>query len=158
MNPNAAVRTNAAGLAAARDRNRSMPNIDSMPAGPELDALVARDVMGWSFCRGGIGPMYRIVTPGDPPTVMVRSCVEWNPSSDLVHALEVVERMRGLGYSFAISAGPSGDFLSAFEIFDPRLMGGNDLIENASLGDGVCPSGQTIALAICRAALIAVSK
>lgn len=70
-------------------------DIDAMPAGPEMDALVAEKVMGWEVHprntahwrrKGDDGCDYRVM--GDVG--------DWRPSRDIAAAWEVVEKTKHL--------------------------------------------------------------
>lgn len=64
--------------------------IDDMPAGPEMDRLVAEKVMGW-HARGFDGKRHDWYDGHD----FIRGWSYWNPSTNIAHAWEVVvERMR----------------------------------------------------------------
>lgn len=105
-----------------------------LPAGPELDRLVAEDVMEWFVEDSGDGMPWFAVWPGDGTSRWVHQVAVWNPSTNMAHAWEVVERMRVHG-SAAIQ---SGDF-------------GWEVIFGGSVG-----IADTAQLAICRAALKAM--
>ena len=83
-------------------------NIDEMPAGPEIDALVAERVMGWEVKRTS----ETFGLSGDPLPALYfdpgsgekcwrengkRFWQEWRPSEDVAAAFEVVEELRQSG-------------------------------------------------------------
>lgn len=96
-----------------------MSGYETMPAGPELDRLVAERVMGWGPCTGV-------------------DLEQWHPSTDIAHAWEVVERVRG-GIGFSIQRCEMLGWLCWFR----------------SASDNVARA-DTAPLAICRAALLAL--
>jgi hypothetical protein len=72
--------------------------VSEMPAGRELDALVAVRVMGWTLCNRvamgwGDGPPV-FATGEDPYDDTARpSRQDWRPSENITAAWEVVEKM-----------------------------------------------------------------
>lgn len=82
-------------------------NIDAMPAGRELDALVAEKVMGWTACDANEAyPRWMHGDPGDEfaEAGRGRGCAPlttaWRVpysrySTDIAAAWEVVEKVRG---------------------------------------------------------------
>lgn len=110
-----------------------MTNYADMPAGPEMDRLVAEKVMGW-------------ISAGSPywykDGYNVQSVYEWQPSARIDNAWQVVEKMEERGSPLRMM------FKS---IHDKGYW--------ARFGDG--PQnfyGDTAPLAICRAALIAMES
>jgi len=65
-----------------------------MKAGRELDALVAEKVMGWKKVKWLGDYDWRDKDGEQPYTVRA-----WNPSTDIVAAWQVVEKMEEIGYS-----------------------------------------------------------
>jgi hypothetical protein len=66
----------------------------TMPAGAEIDRLVAERVMGWRLLNRramgwGTGPAIYATGSDDNPTLQ-----GFSPSTDIAHAWPVVERMR----------------------------------------------------------------
>ena len=131
-------------------------DIDKLEACRELDALIAEKVMGWKWFIGvanlGSGPKYRYL---DEPRVWNPPRVEWDGktempvnhpiidtqrhpdySSDIAAAWEVVEKYKGWG---------SGVQVRIVNRFAQALI-----LEQHSQAD-------TVPLAICRAALKALS-
>lgn len=102
-----------------------------MPAGKELDALIAEKVMGWRKVRW-LGTYDWRDKDGDHPY----SVNGWTPSTDSQKACDVVDKL-----------GPAS--FSSYKYND---------------GFGVCldsdftVKAETLPLAICRAALLAVSE
>jgi Phage ABA sandwich domain len=94
-------------------------DIDKLEAGPELDALVAREVMGWDAF--GLDELWHIkgkrstdVTEWGTPHACegVTTNLMWRPSTDIASAWAVVEKMHerhcvhldgGLGWGCKIS-------------------------------------------------------
>lgn len=145
-------------------------NIDDMPAGPELDRLVAEKVMGWTAAPESVA------TCGAWPncwTVSKHGHIRnnWFPSTNIDHAWEVVERIRGLSSFKPLLTSAEFDALP-----DDQQEGGNWVypwVDVCALldGDGFECSiyhgagteqtlgeshADTAPLAICRAALKAV--
>jgi hypothetical protein len=116
-------------------------NIDTMPAGQELDALVAEKVMGWDIhfkdpeLRGGKEHWrdHERSTNWLPE--------QWCPSSDISAAWEVLEKVQDVG-----SLERFGGFGWRCEVHSVSP----NFVDCAAEGD-------TAPLAICRAALKAVS-
>ncbi len=76
---------------------RSSPNPDRMEPGPELDRLVAEALLNY---RG----------PDQPPTCMGVIVAGRQPSTNIAHAWEVVERMKAPDFTLLrYSADPIGD-------------------------------------------------
>lgn len=77
--------------------------VDNMPAGHEIDQLVAERVMGWKYARhnGFDVPVYSyIVGPSEGGSLAPRrSCSDWKPSIDIAHAWEVVEKITDPSFS-----------------------------------------------------------
>ena len=118
--------------------------IQVIPAGPEMDMLVAQNVMGWT-----IGPEEEIwdqhmhfkqkVQCWLSPAILEYWIVgKFNPSSDISAAWEVVEKMQSMGYCFDAD--------------------GNARVKRIRFGIGQeIGEAETMPLAICRAALLVVS-
>lgn len=114
--------------------------VKNMPAGPEMDRLVAEKVMGWTHGQTGADycgwqgaksyPGERYNRKNDAHYGI------WNPSKEIAHAWEVLERMD----TMTLRKLPGGSYACAY-LRDDILYHG--------LGD-------TAPLAICRAALISV--
>lgn len=72
--------------------------IMALEAGPEIDALVAERVMGWTFgCTPdpeGDWASWNEPRPDDPTRQREVKCAGWSPSTDIAAAWEVVEKMR----------------------------------------------------------------
>lgn len=107
-------------------------NIDEMPAGREIDVLVAEKVMGWYY-----DPKLDTYATPENPGVIAGGVPYY--STNISAALEVIERL--------------GELLGAwFEIKGPRKW----------LARCHCPNKQctaiadTVSLAVCRAALKAI--
>lgn len=111
----------------------------NMPAGREMDALIGEYVFGW---KKGTFPVYEPMKSkhGD---YIVRPIAQY--STDIAVAWEVVEWIQKNGYSFELTehADPQGDYI--LQVWR-RDMERDDFIARA----------ETVPLAICRAALLAV--
>jgi hypothetical protein len=122
-------------------------NIDKMEAGPELDALVAEKVMGWSVCdtadggKAGIAPRQTCSAVRVPPY-----------STDISAAWQVVERLcttyPGLGVG--------GPFANRFVLEVPNNEPLACKARFCHQGHVNEAGGEAAPLAICRAALKAV--
>jgi len=81
---------------------------DEMEAGPELDALIATEVMEWEIKRfddGGISIMELDIGPYATHVIHCPShslAQLWRPSRDIEAAWQVVEKMRSDGFGFTI--------------------------------------------------------
>lgn len=120
--------------------------INAMPAGRELDAMVAERVMGWERVDPPPVELARANAAGDevrrgdwwrPPNHPAPHAVLGVPpySTDMNDAWQVVHRMRSLGLGMWMDATA------------PDLGIGVDF-------DGIKGAGETEQLAICRAALL----
>lgn len=124
-------------------------DIDEMPAGRELDALVAEKVMGYSVYRDPAGYMYRFVLvpqnagPDNPPFCDTQLELVQPFSTDIAAAWQVVTKMRERDYWVFMGIFPSYSYVLFTEDKSP-------LEYRADTGVNEVP------LAICRAALKAV--
>ncbi len=122
---------------------------DTMQAGEEMNRLIANKVMGWS--KGHDDDCYmdgieEVWTDYDP----VYAGRTFNPSTNIAHAWEVVEKLH-------IGVLPIGDGLWRAGFSDPKSF--VNWWEQAEYG--ACETmaeADTAPLAICRAALGAVGK
>lgn len=115
-------------------------NIDQMPAGREMDALVAEKVMGWTPSLSSQGIMW-LNKDGE----YERGEHTFHPSTDIAAAWEVVERLEAIGvllWKLGREDHMPNWYVSVGRNFQP----------------GVSAEERTAPLAICRAALKAVSK
>ena len=104
-------------------------NTDKMGAGPKIDALIARKVMGWRNAKGTwIGGVIPWATDRG-----FRRKTEFCPSSDIAVAWEIVDKLQG-GLWFELHRQPGGGFCCWF-------------------GEEIRAQASTAPLAICRAAL-----
>jgi hypothetical protein len=129
-----------------------------MPAGREMDALVATKAMGWSLITVGEhqGDHDWLDDPQNHPHVLdlthslVRFAApfkdgeKWSPSDDMAAAWEVVEKMRGLGWWLT---------------FKNDVVDWNEATFGLPGNEGItyCAVAETPELAICRAALKAMA-
>jgi len=75
----------------------STPDYDTMPAGPEMDRLVAEKVMGWRLPDQDDSEYRWLDDHGNPTDYAVESSYNWSvwsPSRNIAHAWEVVERLK----------------------------------------------------------------
>lgn len=125
-----------------------MTNYADMPAGPEMDRLVAEKVMGWAIKRH-YQPEGMIFHAREDDAIFVDGKMKWwanawSPSTNIAHAWGVVEKMRQLSWkAFQLSSHDEGQRWGA--IF---MSGG---MEARKVAD-------TAPLAICRASLIAMES
>ncbi len=139
-----------------------MMDIDTMEAGPELNALVATDVLEWKWCLpykitiGGVGRPY----PPAGAWLLPSGSYETNfrPSEYIATAWEVVEKMttqeKGWGVSLIENSELGTEWSCEFWRSGKRYSGNGNYYDER-VGDmivGPC----TAPLAICRAALKAV--
>jgi hypothetical protein len=124
-------------------------SVDELPAGPELDRLVAEMVMGWQWGKNRIDAgmdafgdwreAHEVEGPiRNPGGYFVR---HWSPSTDIAHAWEVVERMSELGNPLR-------------HLSDGRSRIGYFFARFGDSTEGNWPA-ETAPLAICRAAIVA---
>lgn len=90
-------------------------NIDELPAGPELDDLVATRVMGWKRETKDFdgGSWTRWNRPGEsgtwhPANPVLRGEDWFSPSTNIAHAFEVVEKIRDRFHVHLEANGTSG--------------------------------------------------
>lgn len=90
-------------------------DIDQMQAGPELDALIAIEVMGWTRTRKKrtSGPMAGVVVvspwfPVGESATRKNSRMDFRPSIDIAHAWEAVEELRDLEREVTIQLSSDG--------------------------------------------------
>lgn len=137
--------------------------IDTMPAGRELDALVAEKVMGWyrvgtMWCQGAnsyAAPAEDLEIENPPKTK------PWSPSTDIAAAWEVVEKIKAVdlrsktGIDF-----PDECMTVAWDRSTKEWAAGFHAIDGYDAGwvAGTRATADTAPLAICRAALVSVSK
>lgn len=110
-----------------------MTDIDSLPAGPEMDRLVHERIM-----------LNRVLPDGSRTTMGCLSAGSWSPSTNIAHAWEVVEKSH-----------PNAWFLwwdDGHAEWACFLDGARSVLE----GCRIKAWADTAPLAICRAALRAV--
>ena len=119
---------------------------ETMPAGREIDALVAGKMMGLHFAFGLELETGRIDARGQRTTVpLLKYC------TDIASALQVAQKLRMTVYcpgsSYALGAHKNSGYAANDEA---RFM--------AETLDGVASHAETAPLAVCRAALKAMMK
>jgi hypothetical protein len=123
-----------------------------LPAGRELDARIARDVMGWTDQEG----FWMERTPDGLRYRVAENWDEFQPSTDIRAAWNVVERMRprfpDASLAVRLGAGDTGNWFCEFGIDYGWATHGE--------GDEVVAVGEadTAPLAICYAALAAIME
>lgn len=131
-----------------------MTDVDSMPAGRDLDEMIALGVFGWE--REGWHPSHpergTMLVPGftDP---MRNWCAQWDEhgrpdwlpkySDDIALAWDVVMRLRDRGWT--IWVGPSADNGPGWDVQAKKKTNFHERT-----------TAETVPLAICRAAVKAV--
>lgn len=127
--------------------------IEAMPAGPEMDALVAERVMGWWADANGewnsnpdLPKLMGVVAPDtsfcDLPV--------WQPSSDIAAAWEVVEKLSDKLWC-ELKVNFTSDYKSRAGFTTVGCSGFNGRPDFAACGN----TRTDLPLAICRAALLA---
>lgn len=127
-----------------------MTNIDTIDPGPDLDRLIAEKVIGWKQSR--IEPL----APGEirlgaGSVNIIGEAWESTPpeySTDIALAWEVVDNMKD-NYEFHIENDQGEQYEWMVTIMS---------LVDGSFGNRVCAEAETAPLAICRAALKAVSS
>jgi len=111
----------------------------AMPAGREMDALVAEKVMGWHVSEGPLGSLCWDDADGNFKGLLSGRGEDnaWRPSYDIAAAMDVLAPMRFYRMS------RTGDDYTEIEIED-------------RFGDILVHTDKTECLAICRAALLTV--
>lgn len=112
-------------------------DILNMPAGRELDLLIALKVMGWE--HNSLGDAW--IREGEPWV----GCDEFQPSVDIAAAWEVVERLKELGVYLTICT-LENDYQCELDRLKTYELACDSVIS------------ETAPLAICRAALLAVME
>lgn len=117
-----------------------------LPAGPELDAAIAEQVMGWTKSKEFWGFHRGYGRPSLPIWEPKCRCEDWTPSTDIAAAWAVVERVNALGFTV--------------KVMRENCAGVRyDCTTDTPLGDlCVNVTADTAPLAICRAALAHVAK
>ena len=118
--------------------------IEEMEAGPEMDALVAEQVMGWHWGEAEDG--VATWTHTDSGIAWAVAEPTFSPSTNIADAWQVVEKLIGLGYWISLSH--NGNQHAA--CWDFRLC------DRATESKREIAIEATAPLAICRAALKAV--
>ncbi len=123
-----------------------MTDYSHMPAGQEMDRLIAEKVMGWNAedDRAGLNARYWredpvhgkywVITSGDDD-------YSWQPSALIEHAMEAAEKLMHLGFTMNLW-------------FDERAVWWCCYFDRGS--PGMMCTGENMAQAICRAVLAAV--
>lgn len=130
-------------------------NIDKAEAGHEMDVLVAEKVLGWNQIQ-----YYDDRLLGLPPEAMVMWGDDVIPhllpvlsySSDIAAAWQIVEKLANEGYITSVGWGPGcdGRCYASIQIILDRNLAADLVLNNPREMDG---RGETVPLAICRAAL-----
>jgi hypothetical protein len=139
--------------------------VDSMEAGRELDLLIARKVLGlkvltWQQYSSRLSdPDPCIVRSREGLTINRKGGPHgqgWSPSEDIGDAVEVAEALRAKGFLYRVQRFPA-EFKSGVKPLDG--MGGASYCQfyGGCLGLQFEAIADTLELAICRAALKAVS-
>ncbi len=113
--------------------------IYAMPAGGEMDCLIAEKVMGWWLEAHMCNPPIPVAYMNPKDRAWYRKAEDWAPSTNIAHAWEVVERMIVLGKMFSMGSH------------------GHDNEDWSAIFGSIGGYADTAPLAICRAALKAVS-
>jgi hypothetical protein len=130
-------------------------DLDNIPAGPDLDALVAEKVLGWTCWNIRNGICYTDRWSGNAPDCWL----DFSPSTNITAAWEMVEKLWKLKPTEGISVTAEelafhfdGEDWSVGFLFDATLDCGHH-----SMGDPL-GAAKELPLAICRAALKAVTN
>ena len=121
----------------------------NMPAGREMDTLVAEKIMGWE--RGNISALPQGDIPvwhtGEGKGWKTHQSINWSPSTVINSAWEVVEKILEKPCSINVQTEFHSDGNHSSCFIHPYPRGTTNLIMG---------HGSTAPLAICRAALLAV--
>jgi NAD dependent epimerase/dehydratase family enzyme len=115
-----------------------------MPAGREMDRLIAEKVMNWYVSPSGM--VDRQHKPGD--IFLNDVCETWEPSTNIAAAWEVAEKLKIVVIPLSDNKGWAAQ---ADEEFDPDLGWYERPVEE-------WVNAETAPLAICRAALIEITE
>lgn len=136
--------------------NHRISCFDEMPAGREMDAFVAEKVMGYAKDTPGqlqVWPYFSLGTFYDKPVVLIWTMTAkgsvnnpdvFAPSTDIATAFEVVEKLRSKGKDLDLTYRAVRRYANYVTVF---FYGCTSPTE-----------ADTVPLAICRAALKAVSR
>ena len=122
-----------------------MIDIDTMPAGPELDRLVAEKVMGWRlecFANASRTPMAY-----SDKNAKIMASADWSPSTNIAHAWGVVEHLERMGGLISNMYSQGGCWSVGIEP-----------MPESNLHPCYRAIGSTAPLAICRAAIKAAAS
>ena len=139
-------------------------NINEMPAGEEMDILVAKEVMKWvpsaeclfegeiSIWKDESGNMVASQETWGPAND--ETCIQWSPSTNIAHAWMVWKKLpRKSNLGFALSIKLIDEEMSSEP--DKRVYIVIATYRGATMCGGMADTPE---LAICRAALKAVTK
>ena len=118
-------------------------DIDEMPAGREMDALIAEKVMGWEI--------WNCQWSDKKTELLICNAIDFEPSTDIAAAWEVVEKIKDTNMdSYKYGA-------NSFELSRNRPMQPSRLYAcRFNSNNNGYSYAETASLAICRAALKAV--
>ena len=134
---------------------KTAEQIREMPAGAEMDRLVAEYVMGWlPHCRNTVC----YVNAADVNKVMERDShhhvSDWKPSANIAHAWEARAILSKMGKHIVLFTHEGMECCGIIGGMEPGFVSHGDHWIDESL-DGVMYA-HTAPLAICRAALLSV--
>jgi hypothetical protein len=135
------------------EKTLTRTEILKMPAGREIDALVAQMVFGWKYAAQLLFP------PNDHPAMIEHWAANWdehgNPnwlphySENISRAWEIVDEMCKRQFRYEVG----GNFMGLGHIYAA--------FDNEQWADGNPPSkafAETVPLAICRSALLTLTE
>ncbi len=135
-------------------------NIDDLPAGPEIDALVAERVMGWMLLSSGHGRTSLPEVYFDPKNREKcwrengkRRWQAWCPSEDVAAAFEVFEELRQSGDWCCLVIASDYSYLWTVRLTPDMADCGMGPHEPT-----IVTEDESAPLCICRAALLAVEE
>ena len=118
-------------------------NIAQMPAGREMDALVAERAMRWNH-KSTFWMLGYVFARNDT----------WSPSTDVGAAMELKDRMVGDGFNFSMFESATGIVQVSFVCSSGPCARHGNLLHNHHGAYDV--EADTVPLAICRASLVAL--
>jgi hypothetical protein len=121
--------------------------IQNMPAGREMDALIAGKIMGYKKIVIGSISWWVKESPLAMSYQFMAECADYCPSQDIAAAWQVVEKIKGLCFETQILMWDYSDKVTV--CLFPR-HGHEEFIPTLTV------HAETAPLAICRAALLAV--
>ncbi len=139
------------------------PDLEQMEAGPEMDRIIAEEVMKWTRYQDGTdpetyhGPIYAWRDEKGRRVAWATAWYDndaWSPSTNIAHAWNVVDRMhtRGIGTTLMTPFAYTDEGLGPMETYSASMARRHPKGEQHGYGR----DAKSAAVAICRAAVKAM--